>query len=225
MGISAQEAQRRYDLLGRSDWRAASLWGVALALEETLHTELARAVRREVRMRAGVRSRPGKPMPPWVIPALVEVVRAAQVTRLRTALVRALTEPAVLEFMIALCQQDSLADWFAELDVTQRVILEERVMPLVRSAHSPRKAAGRNELEAFFRGVRAHFHVSGFGEPKPSEMRWLAAARLLEPIAGSVDEARIIWEDRLRRWRPKMDREWSGWREVIGNSIPWQLPH
>ena len=132
MGISAQEAQRRYDELGRSDWRAASLWGITLALEETLQAELTRAIRREVRARAGVRSRAGKPIAPWVVPALVEVTQAAQATQLRTGLVHALTEPPFLELTIALCQRGSIAEWFAELDATQRMTLEERVMPFVR---------------------------------------------------------------------------------------------
>jgi hypothetical protein len=152
--------------------------------------------------------------------ALPEVMAAASTAPVREAeFMRLITNTEFLSMVVALCREGSLADWFQGLDDARRVVLETEVLPLVRTAVAGRKPAERPELRAFYFGVRAYFHARGFGEPGPAAVRDLAAARELEPIDGDLDDARVLWEDRIRRWRRKIDKEWAGWRDVLDSVV------
>lgn len=192
-----------------------------MAVEQTLNVELMRAMRREARRREGLRGTKAEQMAPWVSMALPEVVEAASTAAgSGVTFVHLLRNPEFLSMVATLLREGSLDGWFRGLDETKRAAFETKALPLVRKAVAERKPAERPELRAFYFGVRAYYHVRGFGEPRPSAVRDLAAARELEPIDGNLGDARVLWEDRIRRWRRKIDKEWTGWRDVLDNTIP-----
>lgn len=199
--ITAPQAAELYDQLGRGSWQADSLAATCLAVEVELRDHLARAVLREERRCKGVRAGGDRALPDWVRAALPDYLHAAHELKPSVGLLSGVTEPEFLGVLIELLRTGSIGLWVRALDDGGRTELKA----LFKQTYEHFKPAQRAALQAFYVGVRMHFRQQGWGDPKPSEVRLLAAARELAPITDGLDRARKQWEDRLRRWRKELD--------------------
>jgi len=186
--ISRDEARAQYDAGGVRSWRTDSMVGICMAVQAEVETQLARALWIEQRRHDGLRSVANKPLPQWVADALPDYLLAAKEARLPAGLLGMMTNPAFFEIIEQLCETGGVR-WIRGYSDAQRAELAKHVQGVVAS----RKPAQDRALQAFFLGTRATFHLNRRGEPKASDMRWLAAARGLEPIDNGLDRARKRW--------------------------------
>lgn len=219
MGTTAEEAKALYAQRGRGDWEADSVLAVVMAAQELVYLELCRALRREERRRTGLKGSKPKPLPPWVREAMVlGVFGQLAATGPTTEFLRLSTEQEFLHIVVELCQSGSVEEWLAAKEPTERTTVLDWLRPHVAKMHDERKPGDRPELRAFYMGVRVWFLFQGYGEPKPGEVRLLAAARGVEPIDTSLEQSRRLWENRVRRWSRAMDASAPDWRAAVGVS-------
>jgi hypothetical protein len=216
--LTSEQAAARYDALGRGSWHEDSLWGLFFALDAELSRQLVRRFHREDRRCKRKRASADEPLPGWVKPAFDEFVVATAPVPTPIELAVAARNPEMMMVIEEMLKTGS-ADWYRYLEPRARAVFEVEFIPLVRRYHSRFASAARAELKAFYYGTLIYFHRRGWGDPKPGEVRLLAAARGLEPITEGLDKARKLWEDRILRWKGEMDRSWPEWRRFARKGI------
>jgi hypothetical protein len=208
--ISAEEAGDLYDALGRGKWQDDARTGRYLAVEAEVEIQLARALWNEQRRQDGLAVQAIKPLPEWVLIAVPDYVESAPSLQMPTGFVSLMTNPMFVEIVERLFHTGGV-EWVRCLSAAQRAELLKEVQGVFATF----KPAQDRAMQAFFVGTRSGYHLKGWGEPKPAEVRLLAAAIELDPIVRGLDHSRKLWEDRIRRWKRDWGNRWPTMSEFL----------